>query len=65
MAVTDLRLDERCVLERKALIVGFENPLFTATEAAVRGRVKFHAAAEDANIDWTVASATAGALATL
>jgi DNA-binding GntR family transcriptional regulator len=48
-----------------ALIVGFENPLFTATEAAVRGRVKFHAAAEDANIDWAAASTTAGALTKL
>ena len=48
-----------------ALIIGFENPLFTATEAAVRGRVKFHAAAPDANIDWDAASATAATLTTL
>ncbi|MDT0235262.1 winged helix-turn-helix domain-containing protein [Curtobacterium sp. BRB10] len=46
-----------------ALIAGFGNPLFTATEAAVRGRVKFHAPAADANIDWDAAAATAGALA--
>lgn len=45
-----------------ALIVGFDNPLSTATEAAVRGRVKFHAPATDANIDWDAAAATAGAL---
>ncbi|WIE74209.1 hypothetical protein [Curtobacterium sp. MCJR17_020] len=43
-----------------ALVAGFDNPLYTATEAAVRGRVKFHAPAPDANIDW---AATAGALA--
>ncbi|MBT1657459.1 hypothetical protein KK104_12300, partial [Curtobacterium flaccumfaciens pv. betae] len=46
-----------------ALIAGFDNPLYTATEAAVRGRVKFHAPAADANIDWEAAAATAGALA--
>ena len=46
-----------------ALIAGFDNPLYTATEAAVRGRVKFHAPAPDANIDWDAAVATAGALA--
>lgn len=45
------------------LIAVFDNPLYTATEAAVRGRVKFHAPAADANIDWDAASATAGALA--
>ncbi|MBT1631540.1 GntR family transcriptional regulator [Curtobacterium flaccumfaciens] len=47
-----------------ALIGGFNNPLFTATEAAVRGRVKFHAPAADATIDWNAAAATARALAT-
>jgi DNA-binding GntR family transcriptional regulator len=46
-----------------ALIVGFDNPLYTATEAAVRGRVKFHATVPDSNIDWAAAAATAGALA--
>ncbi|MGY2898423.1 DNA-binding GntR family transcriptional regulator [Curtobacterium sp. PvP017] len=46
-----------------ALIAGFDNPLYTATEAAVRGRVKFHAPAADANIDWDAAAATTGALA--
>ncbi|PZE86104.1 hypothetical protein DEJ00_17720 [Curtobacterium sp. MCLR17_039] len=46
-----------------ALIAGFDNPLYTGTEAAVRGRVKFHAPALDANIDWDAAVATAGALA--
>ncbi|MDD1386772.1 hypothetical protein [Curtobacterium poinsettiae] len=45
-----------------ALIAGFDNPLYAATEAAVRGRVKFHAPAPDANIDWDAAAATAGAL---
>ena len=45
------------------LIAGFDNPLYTGTEAAVRGRVKFHAPALDANIDWDAAVATAGALA--
>jgi len=45
-----------------ALIAGFDNPLYTATEAAVRGRVKFHAPAPDAKIDWYAAAATAGAL---
>lgn len=45
------------------LIVGFDNPLYTATAAAVRGRVKFHAPASDANIDWDAAATTAGALA--
>ncbi|AOX65758.1 hypothetical protein BJK06_08330 [Curtobacterium sp. BH-2-1-1] len=45
------------------LIVGFDNPLYSATEVAVRGRVKFHAAAADANIDWDAAAATVGALA--
>lgn len=44
------------------LISGLDNPLFTATESAVRGRVKFHAAAADANIDWDAADATARAL---
>jgi len=48
-----------------ALIGGINSPLFTATEAAVRGRVNFHAAAPDANIDWAAASATAGELAKL
>lgn len=46
-----------------ALIAGFDNPLYAATEAAVRGRVKFHSPASDANIDWDAAVATAGALA--
>ncbi|MBF4603142.1 GntR family transcriptional regulator [Curtobacterium sp. VKM Ac-2884] len=46
-----------------ALIAGFNNPLYTATEAAVRGRVKFHAPAAYASIDWNAAGATAGALA--
>ncbi|WP_420367076.1 GntR family transcriptional regulator [Curtobacterium sp. L1-20] len=46
-----------------ALIAGFDNSLYTATEAAVRGRVKFHAAAADATIDWDAAVATASALA--
>jgi hypothetical protein len=45
------------------LIAGFDNPLYTATEAAVRGRVKFHAPAADANIDWDATATTAGALA--
>ncbi|KIQ02454.1 hypothetical protein RU06_14745 [Curtobacterium flaccumfaciens] len=45
-----------------ALIAGFDNALYTGTEAAVRGRVKFHAPAPDANIDWNTAAATAGAL---
>jgi len=46
-----------------ALIAGFGNPLYTATETAVRGRVKFHAPAADAKIDWDAAVATAGGLA--
>jgi DNA-binding GntR family transcriptional regulator len=46
-----------------ALIAGLDNPLYTATESAVRGRVKFHAPAADATIDWDAAAATAGALA--
>jgi hypothetical protein len=37
-------------------------PLRTATKVAVRGRVKFHAPAADANIDWDAAAGTAGAL---
>ncbi|WIB16662.1 winged helix-turn-helix domain-containing protein [Curtobacterium sp. MCPF17_050] len=45
------------------LVAGLSNQLFTATEAAVRGRVKFHAAATDAVIDWDATSATAAALA--
>ncbi|WP_395822031.1 hypothetical protein [Curtobacterium flaccumfaciens] len=45
-----------------ALIAGLENPLYTATEPAVRRRVKLHAPAPDANIDWDAAAATAGAL---
>lgn len=48
-----------------ALVSGLGNQLFTATEVAVRGRVKFHAAATDANIDWAAATATAEALANL
>ncbi|WP_433953588.1 GntR family transcriptional regulator [Curtobacterium flaccumfaciens] len=47
------------------LIAGLNNELFTDTETAVRGRVKFHAAATDANIDWATATATAEALAKL
>jgi DNA-binding GntR family transcriptional regulator len=47
------------------LIAGFDNPLFTATEAAVRGRVKFHAAAADATIDWDAAASSVGSLAKL
>ncbi|WP_372444311.1 GntR family transcriptional regulator [Curtobacterium flaccumfaciens] len=46
----------------EALIAGFDTPLFSATEAAVHGRVKFHAAAADTNIAWDAAAATAGAL---
>lgn len=45
-----------------ALISGIDNPLYAATEAAVRGRVKFHAAATDAAIDWDAAAATSAAL---
>lgn len=48
-----------------ALVAGLSNELFTATEAAVRGRMKFHAAADDAAIDWTAATTIAGALTKL
>jgi DNA-binding GntR family transcriptional regulator len=48
-----------------ALVAGLSNELFTATETAVRGRVKFHAAADDATIDWAAASATAESLTKL
>lgn len=47
------------------LVEGLNNQLFTATETAVRGRVKFHATAPDATIDWTAATATAQALASI
>jgi len=47
------------------LIVGLDNRLFTNTETAVRGRVKFHAAATDANLDWVAAIDTARAVAEL
>jgi DNA-binding GntR family transcriptional regulator len=48
-----------------ALVAGLSNELFAATETAVRGRVKFHAAADEAAIDWAAASATAEALTRL
>lgn len=39
------------------------NALYANTERAVRGRVVFHAAAEDAYVDWARATETAPALA--
>lgn len=41
------------------LIAGMRNVLYSDTERAVRGRVKFHAAAEGAAIDWDGAAAQA------
>ncbi|MDM7886577.1 hypothetical protein QUG92_15810 [Curtobacterium sp. RHCKG23] len=48
-----------------ALVVAQGNALYAATERAVRGRVAFHAAAEDAHVDWDAARRTADALASL
>jgi DNA-binding GntR family transcriptional regulator len=45
------------------LVAAQGNTLYADTERAVRGRVIFHAAAEDAHIDWTHAAETATALA--
>ncbi|PZF61893.1 hypothetical protein DEJ33_15785 [Curtobacterium sp. MCPF17_047] len=47
------------------LVAGLSNQLFTATETAVRGRVKFHAAAADAVIEWDAAAASAASLSKL
>lgn len=46
-----------------ALVAANGNVLYADTERAVRGRVVFHAAADDAHIDWARATETATALA--
>jgi len=46
-----------------SLIAELNNDLLAGTETAIRGRVKFHAAAAEANIDWVASTATAQALA--
>lgn len=45
-----------------ALVAAQSNALYADTERAARGRVIFHAAAEDAHIDWNRASETATTL---
>jgi DNA-binding GntR family transcriptional regulator len=56
----------RTVLDAVGAIVAAEgNALYAATERAVRGRVIFHAAAEDAHIAWDTARKTAEALASV
>lgn len=46
-----------------ALVTAEGNALYADTERAVRGRVVFHAAAEDAHIGWARAAKTATAVA--
>lgn len=48
-----------------SLVAAEGNALYAATERAVRGRVIFHAAAEDAYIAWDAARKTAEALASV
>lgn len=48
-----------------ALIAGLGNNLVAETEVAARSRVSFHAAADDADIDWDAAAALAAALTRL
>lgn len=48
-----------------ALVAADGNELYAATERAVRGRVTFHAAAEDARIDWEAAREVANTLASV
>lgn len=56
----------RAVLDAVGELVATEgNALYAATERAVRGRVIFHAAAEDAHIAWGAAQKTAEALASV
>jgi len=47
------------------LVASGGNALYAATERAVRGRVIFHAAAEDVVIDWDNVAKTAAALASI
>jgi len=46
-----------------ALVAAEGNALYADTERAVRGRVVFHAAADDARTDWARVARTATALA--
>ncbi|WP_083393095.1 GntR family transcriptional regulator [Curtobacterium sp. MMLR14_010] len=56
----------RALLEATGTLVAtIGNALYAATERAVRGRVIFHAAADDAVIDWDGAAKTATALASV
>ncbi|UBQ02568.1 GntR family transcriptional regulator [Curtobacterium sp. TXMA1] len=48
-----------------ALVAGLGNGLLTDTEIAARSRVSFHAAADDAAIDWGAAGTLAAAVSRL
>lgn len=45
-----------------SFVAALGNPLFIEAERSARGRAKFHAAADDANIDWIAVRETAAAL---
>lgn len=56
----------RALLDATGMLVAAAgNALYAATERAVRGRVVFHAAADDAVIDWDGAAKTAAALTSI
>jgi len=46
-----------------SLVAALGNPLFIDAERSARGRAKFHAAADDVNVDWRAAREAAAALA--
>jgi len=45
-----------------SLVAALGNPLFIEAERSARGRTKFHAAADDINIDWRAAREAVAAL---